>query len=137
MPWPPPPIPLTPPAWASDVAAATQQQCVNAPHARRWEYAEEEEEEEEVETQEDESDLAAEAQEAALSVAPGEVIWRAGDALSDETTDEEATEEVAFALSEEWAARFALTEHRRAQRASLLSAPSTPLTCARLSLFSF
>jgi hypothetical protein len=46
--------------------------------------------------------------------ATGEVVWRVGDALDDEEEDE--TPEVALELTDEWAARFALTEHRRAQR---------------------
>jgi hypothetical protein len=52
--------------------------------------------------------------------AVGEVVWRVGDALDDDDDEEEdETPEVALELTDEWAARFALTEHRRAQRTHL------------------
>ena len=61
----------------------------------------------------------------AAAFAAGEVVWRAGDALDDDADEEGEDEDEAGAsggftieLSDEWAARFALTEHRRAQRAS-------------------
>ena len=56
------------------------------------------------------------AYDAGASFVPGEVVWRAGDALDEDEDDYEAPE-VELELSEEWAARFAQTEHRRAQRA--------------------
>ena len=51
--------------------------------------------------------------------AAGEVVWRVGDALDDEEGDDDGDDapEVELELTEEWAARFAQTEHRRAQRA--------------------
>ncbi len=65
--------------------------------------------------------------------AAGEVVWRVGDALDDDEEEDE-TPEVALELTDEWAARFALTEHRRAQRTPQPSfsfgfcASSSPLT---------
>jgi hypothetical protein len=67
---------------------------------------------------------------AQAAFAAGEVIWQAGDALDEEEGD---GGEEAFELSDEWAARFAQTEHRRAQRAPARRslAPSHVLTLPR------
>jgi hypothetical protein len=78
---------------------------------------------------------------AGAAFAPGEVIWRAGDALDDEEEEGEEEEEeeegVTFALSEEWAARFAQTEHRRAQRACALTPCGVALLCCAHAAFAW
>jgi len=45
------------------------------------------------------------------------VVWRAGDPL-DADEDEEEEEEFVLELTEEWTARFALTDYKRTLRAS-------------------
>lgn len=66
---------------------------------------------------EDDEPYEEEAYDEGAFAAAGEVIWRVGDTLDDEDDeDEDETPEVVLELSDEWAARFALTEHRRAQR---------------------
>ena len=70
-----------------------------------------------------------EAYDAAASFVPGEVVWRVGDALDDDEEEDEAPE-IELELTEEWAARFAQTEHRRAQRACA----AAPQRCPTLRL---
>jgi hypothetical protein len=143
VPWPPPPIPNTPPAgWGdasyeqasydsagvsrelSDAYAAHTLHSGGAAQDEEGAYDEGLYEQDEAYAEQDDGAEAA-------TFAAGEVIWRAGDALDDEEEDaeedddeeeeeEEAGVEVGFELSEEWAARFAQTEHRRALRARLL-----------------
>ena len=109
--WPPPPAPPeaqgtayggSHAGWAPPGGDAGAYSAVNDEAYDEGDYDEGEEDEE---------------YDAGASFVPGEVVWRAGDALDDEDDDEEEAPEIALELSEEWAARFAQTEHRRAQRA--------------------
>ena len=59
----------------------------------------------------------------------GAVVWRVGDPVDaeDDEEEEEEEEEQVLELSEEWVARFAVTAHRRAVRASPLRSCSASL----------
>ena len=132
VPWPPPPIPNTPPpgwgdasyeqaaydraGWSRELSDAYAAHTLHGDSAAQGKEEDSLYEDDEAYAEQDEGAEAA-------TFAAGEVIWRAGDALDDEEEDAEEDddeEEVGFELSEEWAARFAQTEHRRAQRACVV-----------------
>ena len=92
MPWPPPPIPRGPPSTYLSTGDAADWQDTQQPEASSPSGP-------------------------APLLPPGTVVWRAGEAV--EEAEVGGSESVAFELAPEWAARFAQTELRRAQRAWL------------------
>ena len=112
--WPPPPAP----PWAQDEAAYALGWAQPGAAAAGYDGGDGTGEYDEYEGEYDADDAEGESYDGA-AFAAGEVVWRVGDALDDEEGDDDGDDapEVELELTEEWAARFAQTEHRRAQRA--------------------